>query len=246
MISVCIPTFNGERFINRQIDSILMQIGPHDEIIISDDSSTDRTIDIIKSYNDARIKLLENCKFRSPVYNLENALKLAKGDYIFLADQDDVWNENKVQITLEYFNKYNVIISDCNLINEEDVEIHPSFFDLNRSKSGFVHNFIKNSYLGCCIAFDRKILWSILPFPGNIAMHDIWIGLIAELTGKPFFLSEKLVSYRRHSLNFTPTSKKSRFSIWYKIFYRLQFIFYAFIRYIKIKLHESQHYNRYI
>ena len=239
MISVCIPSYNGERFICQQLDSILNQLDKEDEIIISDDSSTDRTVKIIKSYNDRRIKLLENCKFNSPVYNLENSLKLAKGDFIFLADQDDIWNENKVQITLEYFKQYNVIISDCNLINEEGVEIHPSFFELNRSKSGFMHNFIRNSYLGCCMAFDRKILQNVLPFPGNIAMHDIWIGIITELTGRPFFLSEKLVSYRRHPANFSPTAHGSRFSIWYKIFYRLQFLYYAINRYVKIKLHES-------
>jgi glycosyltransferase involved in cell wall biosynthesis len=243
MISVCIPTFNGERFIVQQLDSILIQLLPDDEIIISDDSSTDRTTDIIKAYNDHRIRLIENCKFKSPVFNLENALKLAKGDYIFLSDQDDIWHKDKVKIVLGYLTKYNVVVSDCNLINEEGIETNSSFFTLNNSKAGLMHNFIKNSYLGCCMAFDRKILKSVLPFPQHIAMHDIWIGLISELTGKPVFIPEKLVSYRRHSLNFSPTSEASKFSIWYKINYRLQFFYYAIRRYLKIRFHENQYNN---
>ena len=246
MISVCIASCNGEKFICQQIDSILNQLEKKDEIIISDDSSTDSTVEIIKSYSDPRIKLLENCKFKSPVFNLENALKLAKGDYIFLADQDDLWKKNKIEITLGYLKEYNVVISDCNLINEDGVETHPSFFELNGSKSGLVHNFIQNSYLGCCMAFDRKILSAILPFPRNIAMHDIWIGIMSELIGKPLFLSEKLVSYRRHSLNFSPTTQKSNFSIWYKIGYRLQFMFYAAMRYFKIKINENKYNHSHI
>lgn len=91
MISVCMPTYNGEKFIRIQLESILSQLGNDDEIVISDDSSTDKTVEITKSFNDSRIHLLENNTFHSPIYNLENALKNAKGDFIFLSDQDDEW-----------------------------------------------------------------------------------------------------------------------------------------------------------
>ena len=97
MVSVCLASYNGEKFIKQQIDSILCQLGKHDEIIISDDSSTDRTVQIIKNYNDPRIKLIEDCKFQSPIFNLENALKQAKGDYIFLSDQDDFWESKNTK-----------------------------------------------------------------------------------------------------------------------------------------------------
>lgn len=245
-ISVCIATYNGGKFIRQQLDSILKQLETDDEIIISDDSSSDMTLEIIKLYNDSRIKILAGNTFRSPIFNLENALKQAKGDYIFLADQDDIWDDNKIEITLSYLKEYNIVISDCNIINETGDEIHPSFFELNKSKAGLLHNFIKNSYLGCCMAFDRKMLEAILPFPENIAMHDIWIGIISELIGNPIFISNKLISYRRHSLNFSPTSQSSSFSLWYKIGYRLQFLYYAILRYLKIKFNENLHYNSHI
>lgn len=236
MISICIPTYNGEKFIKKQIGSILCQISSEDEIIISDDSSTDTTIEIIKSFNDPRIKIIDGNTFHSPIFNLENALKSASGDYIFLADQDDIWKDNKIAITLLYLKDYSTVVSDCNLINENDFEIHSSFFQLNKSKPGLIHNFINNSYLGCCMAFNRNILQAVLPFPKEIAMHDIWIGLISEIAGKPIFIQDKLISYRRHSNNFSPTSKASTFSLSFKMKYRALIAYYGLSRYISLKL----------
>ena len=83
MISVCIATYYGGKYIKEQLDSILFQLGKDDEVIISDDSSTDDTLSILESYHDERIVILTNQKFHSPVYNFENALKSAKGDFIF-------------------------------------------------------------------------------------------------------------------------------------------------------------------
>lgn len=240
MISVCLATYNGQKYICQQIESILSQLEVNDEIIISDDSSTDKTIEIIESYNDSRIHILKNNKFNSPIFNLENALLKVSGDYIFLSDQDDIWYKDKLKIMLPYLKNYNLIISDCNLIDSNGKEIESSFFQLNKSKSGFISNIVKNSYLGCCMAFDRKILNASLPFPKKIAMHDIWIGIISELIGKPLFINNKLISYRRHSSNFSPTSQSSGFSLYYKISYRAQFFYYAIRRYLKLKFNENR------
>lgn len=91
-------TYNGEKYISVQLDSILKQLSENDEVIISDDSSTDRTVDVIKNFKDKRIKLYEDNHFHSPIFNFENALEKASGDIIFLSDQDDVWLDNKVKI----------------------------------------------------------------------------------------------------------------------------------------------------
>ena len=90
MVSVCMATYNGEKYIKEQIDSILSEIKENDEIVISDDNSTDCTVEIIKSYNDDRIKLYHS-NARNFKKNFENARNKAKGDIIFLSDQDDVW-----------------------------------------------------------------------------------------------------------------------------------------------------------
>ncbi len=220
-ISVCIATYNGELYLKEQLDSVLAQLSENDEIIISDDSSTDNTIAIIKSYNDPRIKLYENQSFYSPVLNFENAIKKVNGDYIFLCDQDDIWLTDKVTTMLHYLQKYDLVVSDCKIVNGKLETIHESFFSLMHSGTGFWKNFMKNTYLGCCMAFKKEVLEYTLPFPSKIAMHDIWIGLSVEINGQPFFLKKALSLYRRHGNNASFSSEKSKYNILYKIKYRL-------------------------
>ncbi|MGB5965974.1 MAG: glycosyltransferase family 2 protein [Sulfurimonadaceae bacterium] len=224
MISVCIATYNGERFIKAQLDSILCQLSDGDEVIISDDSSTDRTIDIIKSYGSDTIVLLENQTFKSPTFNFENALKHAKNEYIFLSDQDDLWEENKVKVMLGYLQAYDLVMSDALLIDAEGKEIDSSFYTLNSSSNGLFSNLVKNSYIGCTMAFNRKILDIALPFPKNTPMHDWWIGLTAELFGNVYFCKEPLTQYRRHDANASASAEKSPYSFTEKLRMRSRLI----------------------
>jgi glycosyltransferase involved in cell wall biosynthesis len=221
MISICIATYNGEKFIKEQLDSILCQIKDDDEIIISDDSSTDDTVSIIKSYDDDRIKLLENQTFYSPTFNFENALKVAQGDYIFLCDQDDVWVEDKIQKMIPYLEKYDLVVSDCKVVDEHLNIINESYFELIKSSPGFIKNFIRNGYLGCCMSFNKEILTYVLPFPKSIVMHDIWIGLWVELYGSTIFIDKQLILFRRHSQNTTDSAGKSKNTFIVKIKYRI-------------------------
>ncbi|MEA1893277.1 MAG: glycosyltransferase family 2 protein [Campylobacterota bacterium] len=223
-ISVCIATYNGEKYIKEQLDSILVQLDKYDEIIVSDDSSTDSTIEIIKLYNDIRIKIYENQKFKSPIFNFENALKHSNNEYIFLADQDDIWMPNKVEEIKNCLKEYDLIVSDANIINSIGDVLSNSFYQINNSKQGFIHNIIKNSYLGCCMAFNRSILEIALPFPKDIPMHDWWIGLIGELYGKTYFIEDRLIVYRKHDNNVTSSGEKSSNSFYQKIIFRILMI----------------------
>ena len=223
-ISVCIATYNGEKYICQQLRSILGQIGESDEIIISDDSSSDRTVEIIKTFDDKRIRLLENNRFHNPAYNFENTLEKATGDIIFLSDQDDIWLENKVKIMTGLLQKYELVVSDCIVINENEDILQESFFKIRGSKKGLLNNFLKNSYMGCCMAFNRRILDIALPFPDNLPMHDMWIGMIGELYGKTYFCDQKLVKYRRHEHSVSPTFGPSPYTIKDKISLRLNLL----------------------
>ncbi|MFT6841558.1 MAG: glycosyltransferase involved in cell wall biosynthesis [Psychroserpens sp.] len=225
-ISVCIASFNGEDYIEEQLKSILGQLTSSDEIIISDDSSDDNTIRIINSLNDNRIKLLKNQKFKNPIFNFENALKKASGEYIFLADQDDVWHEDKVKKTLSMLDKYDLILHDCWITNKNLNSLGKSMFQSRNSQRGLIRNIVKNSYMGCCMAFKRNVLEKSLPFPKHIPMHDQWIGLIGEKYFNVIFSDQKLLFYRRHDFNASPTSSKSTNSILKKLFFRVA-IFYA-------------------
>jgi glycosyltransferase involved in cell wall biosynthesis len=196
-ISVCIATYNGEKYIREQLESIIPQLPENGEIIISDDSSTDKTLEIINSIKDKRIKIFSNQKFRSPIFNFENAIRQAQGKYIFLADQDDKWFSNKIEIMLNALQNHDLVVSNA-FIGDES---------LNIIKDSYFKNLLRNSYLGCCIAFDRKLINIALPFPENIPMHDMWIGMVAEVYFKPIFIPDKLMIYRRHSDNVTSISE---------------------------------------
>lgn len=201
MVSVCIATYNGENYIYQQLESILKQIGDGDEIIISDDSSTDRTLEIIASFNDERIKIFGNQKFKNPIFNFENALNHAKGDIIFLSDQDDIWHEDKVEKMVNSLQEADMVVCDCVFVDNDGKVLIDSYFDLVNSSAGVIKNLRKNTYFGCCMAFKKEILKKALPFPKNIPMHDIWLGFVSDMFFKSVFLNEKLIYYRKHNNN---------------------------------------------
>lgn len=229
-ISVCIATYNGEKYIKEQILSILPQLSVTDEIIVSDDGSSDKTLTIIESLNDARIKIIHNNLKHGFVSNFENAIRHAKGDYIFLSDQDDIWTTNKIEVCLRYLQITDLVVHNALLVNAQGEKSCIDFFSIRKSKAGYWKNLYKNSFIGCCMAFKSSLLNSILPFPKYILWHDMWIGLIAEKKGKTIFIPDILLYYRRHENNASPTSEKSSFSLLKKIFYRLQFLYYTTLR----------------
>lgn len=97
MISVCIATYNGAATLHEQLSSILSQLSPDDEVIVSDDGSTDATLDVVRAFDNPIIHIVPGPQTGSPIDNFEHALRQARGEYIFLSDQDDVWLEGKVQ-----------------------------------------------------------------------------------------------------------------------------------------------------
>ncbi len=220
-VSVCIATYNGENYIEKQLKSILAQLLPMDELIISDDGSQDRTIEIIEGFKDVKIRLFLNPDKRNVVKNFENALSKAKGRYIFLSDQDDIWESRKIDVMLYYLRRYDLVVSDCSIIGIEDSnKIHDSYFYLRNSGKGVLKNILANTYMGSCMAFNRFILERSMPFPDKIPMHDWWIGLIGEVFGNTVFCPEKLVKYRRHDNNSSPFVKLKRYTLLEKIKFR--------------------------
>ncbi len=226
VISVCIATFNGEKYIREQLVSILSQLSNNDEVVISDDASTDNTCTIIKSLNDERIRLIQNEYSSGVIKNFEKALSAAKGQYIFLSDQDDIWQPNKVALVMGYLARHDLVISDAQVINDQLQVINESYFDLKGSKAGLLNNLLTNNYMGCCMAFNKNILKVALPFPAGIPMHDQWLGIIGELFFTTLFVKDKLVLYRRHNANASATGSKSRFGVFQQFRFRWSIIKY--------------------
>jgi glycosyltransferase involved in cell wall biosynthesis len=208
--TVCLATFNGEKYVRDQICSIIDQLDENDELIICDDGSTDSTLDIIAEIDDQRIRLEKNSVPLGVINNFTKALRLANNPIVFLSDQDDVWMPDKVRKVTNIFHAHpdvTLVTSDAQVIDGSGSLLADSFFE-NRGSftDNPISNLIKNKHLGCTLAFRREMLDLFLPFPNDTPMHDIWIGLVNGIYGKAYFLEEPLIQYRRHGANVSSTN----------------------------------------
>lgn len=231
MISVCMATFNGHEYIKLQIDSILSQLSITDELIISDHGSTDGTIEIVLQYDDPRIILIKSSplviskrKHMLVALNFNIALTEAKGDYIFLADQDDIWLGDRVSKCIPLLNEYSLVMCNCKLINSEGIFLGKMNWIENPISKYFIINLFNMPFHGCCMAFSSRVLNKCLPFPRGLVSHDNWIGLLATLLGKVIYLDEALIAYRRHSTNVSSRGVSSN-TFFFKIYYRLSILY---------------------
>lgn len=213
-ISVALCTYNGEKFLTEQIDSILNQSKKVDEIIVCDDGSTDKTIPILENYrskNESIFKIYCNDVNLKSVKNFEKAISLCSGDIIFLSDQDDIWVENKIEKYVEYFNEnpnIEVLASNGYCIDENS-KVHDkySIWDvpefLREKKISFDYyafiSILSNVATGSTMAFKSQIRSKALPIPVIKGFHhDEWIALLAAKNKTFELLNEKYYYYRIH------------------------------------------------
>jgi glycosyltransferase involved in cell wall biosynthesis len=202
-VSVCIATYNGSKYILQQLASILMQLSPMDEVIVSDDFSTDNTVRLIEDLNDARVRVYFNNNAKGYTKNFENALIKATGDIIFLSDQDDIWVGDKVKKMMKALSNASMVVSDAQVVDETLHILQTSHFRVHGTSTGFFINFVKTRYIGACMAFKREVLLKALPFPKNqfLCAHDYWLAMVAEFFFNVQMVDEPLLLYRRHGKN---------------------------------------------
>ncbi len=225
MISVCIAMHNGGKYIIEELNSILPQLGVDDEVVISDDGSTDGCIEAVQNLHDARIKIYPYKCDKSVTMprqfvtrNFENSLQHAKGDIIFMADQDDIWKPNKVKVCLEQLQQYDLVLSELDICDGDGKPTGARWFN-GKFRQNNPLKLFGLSYQGCAMAFNRKVLEAVLPFPSKLLSHDHWIGYIAEIIGKVYFMEEPLMYYRIHDHNVSGNSSSTN-SLVFKIRYR--------------------------
>jgi len=219
-VSIAMATFNGAKYIKEQIESIVSQLAIDDELIISDDGSTDGTLDIIHGFlADNRVKLYEGPS-KGVVKNFENAIAKTTKEIIILSDQDDVWLPTRVETIKEKFSdpSISLLITNAKCV---DANLN-ALYDTKAKhlwRKGIVSNFIKNTYVGSRMAFREELKRVILPFPPKLPMHDMWIGLLVELKKKRIaYVDEELMLYRRHE-NTVTTEKRNK--LWKIICWRI-------------------------
>ena len=202
-------TYNGEKYLEKQIDSIINQTYNNIELIIVDDCSSDTTVSIIKNYqkNYSFIKLFENELNLGFIKNFEKAISLCSGDYIALSDQDDVWKNNKLEVLFKGLNKNEsfLVYSDADLVDHNLMTLSNTLIKkLNINPITNDNNlfFIYQSCVsGNTLMFRKELIKKFLPIPSDIIFHDLWIAFVAASIGPLSYVDECLVLYRQHDNN---------------------------------------------
>ncbi len=230
MISVILATYNGEKYIKEQLESIIKQSINPDEIVIVDDCSKDLTKNIIKQISvETKIPIYfhENEKNQGSNKTFERALQLSKGEIIFFADQDDYWLPNKIEVFINAFNqnkKAMLVFSNGLLVNEsleslettnwEKYKIDNNVLNRLKKEKAFITLSDKNYITGASMAIKRAVMGIALPFPEAL-WHDHWLAIVSSLTGNIVSISDNLFYYRQHNeqqVGIKSKVKRNRFS----------------------------------
>lgn len=222
IVDVLLPTYNGEKYIKEQIDSILNQTHQNIRLIVSDDCSKDNTPQILKEYEqkDDRVEVYIQDENLGVVKNIEFLLKKVKNEFYMLSDQDDVWLPKKIEKSLEKLKEENadLVFGDLEVVDENLNTIYPSFGDfmlLNRKIKKYINsyrvNYLYNCVTGCTILSKKNTIDKIIPIPSKskYLIHDYWIGIVVALNGKMAYMTEKYIKYRQHGNNQIGTNKIS-------------------------------------
>lgn len=214
-VSVAMATYNGEKYIKEQLDSILHQTQKVDEIIICDDCSRDRTIEIIKEckQNNTHIKLYQNKANLGYKENFKKAMSLCEGDFVFLCDQDDIWKKDKVELMLEKMNKnsqikvlassFSYINQNSQLINDEKNETfyYGNIQEGEMKTITFTELLLHNYFQGCCLCLRKEMVQDFLAHYSASAPHDWLLNIMAASKNGMYFWNYPMIYYRLHEAN---------------------------------------------
>lgn len=217
-VAIVMTTYNGEKYVGEQIDSILASNYQDFELFIYDDGSKDNTLPILRDYearNPLKIHVIQNETNLGVTTNFLAAIRKTTIDYIMFCDQDDYWKQNKVAVTLKRMrhmeaqlgkDKPLAVFTDATVVDQELKVLKNSFFlsnHLNPRRTDLPHILMENKLIGCTVMVNaalRKILQS-RPLPTQARYHDWWIALIAASMGKIGYVNERTLLYRQHGGN---------------------------------------------
>lgn len=208
-VSTCMATYNGAAYVADQIASILHQLSPDDELVVVDDGSTDDTVDIVLAVDDRRVHLHRGTRNAGHVAAFERAISEARGEYILLADQDDLWPEGRLDAMVG-------ALSDSHFVagNQQEFPARPQPIQLVASMRPQRWRNIgrlllgHQAYFGCAMGLRREMVRVALPFPPHVEAHDHWLAVMANVMGSFPHLEAPVVLRRVHGTNLTPTGRR--------------------------------------
>ena len=202
-----------KKYLKAQLDSLFSQSYKNFKLIARDDGSSDKTLEILKSYDIELLPSNENIGVKSSFETLlKYAFENSDADYFMFCDQDDVWNQDKVKLTLQkmyemeklYKNTPILVHTDLEVVDENLHTINPSFMklqNLNEKKNRLNNLLIQNTITGCTVMINRDLAKLCLPMSSNAIVHDWWVGLVASCFGKIAYLQQSTIKYRQHTSN---------------------------------------------
>lgn len=231
-VSVCVATYQGAAYVREQLVSVLSQLGPDDEVVVSDDCSTDGTLDVVEGLADPRIRVLRNTANVGYSRNFGRALQLATGDVIFMCDQDDVWLPGKVETMLLALSGRDMVVADVVVVDEDLNVLQESHFLTHGVRSGFMPNLLRTRYIGASMAMTRKVLDLSLPLPPNAKYcpYDYWITLVGEAFFDVGLVRAPQMLYRRHRFNASTGGSRSNNRLTHRVWVRLYCLSHLLLR----------------
>jgi glycosyltransferase involved in cell wall biosynthesis len=219
LVSVCMATYNGARYVEAQLRSILSELEPGDEVVVVDDASTDETVAVVEAIDDPRIRLHREPRNEGYVRTFEKAMTRARGDVVMLADQDDVWVPGRRRVLLDAATASGVAASNLVLLESGAPLRSPITRRPWRLRSSQSSHALRNEwrilagvipYFGCAMAVRRDVLARVLPFPVFLTeSHDLWIATVANDARSMQHVDEDTVGRRLHDENASTSRPRS-------------------------------------
>lgn len=223
-ISVCMATYNGALFLREQLESIVGQLRSGDELLVSDDGSSDNTLTVLSLF-DSHLQLVGVSRLGGAVANFERVLSYARNDFIVLADQDDVWLPGKLDFIRDILKRKEMVVTNALIVDGHLKPTGKTLFDQVPQSTRLWKNIAgRSSFVGCCMAFRRTLLNIALPFPPMTPWHDWLIGLIACTRSSGISVSTPYSLYRRHDSNASHTGGHSNNSRVFQLLLRLKIV----------------------
>lgn len=216
MVDILLATYNGEKYLHEQLDSIFCQTYKDWKIIIIDDCSIDNTCSIITEYQKKYPNKIElhrnNVNSGNPASNFFKLLEMSTSKYAMFCDQDDVWLSNKIDVTMNIMKKLEsgnerlpvLVHTDLTVVDFKLNVLSNSMFryqKLNSNAKTLRELIVQNSVTGCTVMLNQKLASMCCDIPPNVIMHDWWVALIAAAFGKIGFVNEPTILYRQHESN---------------------------------------------
>jgi glycosyltransferase involved in cell wall biosynthesis len=231
-VSVCLASYNGEKYLEEQLKSIINQLNVDDEIIIVDDFSNDSTVKVINSFKDEKIKIFINEVNKGHVYSFGKAISLATKDIIFMSDQDDIWLEGRVDFMKEKLinSEAMLVSSNSNFVDSDGKVID---FEIDGVHSECSNKYFKNiidiivgktNYYGCTMVLKKELKELILPIPSYVESHDLWIAIAANISKSNRHLNNSTLLRRIHGENASVLKRKLIPKLWSRVIFAISTI----------------------